>query len=354
MANLLVYISKNSKKLDDKTLLLIVDNKLLDLDIKFDTKDIDALYLAMGEDNISKASGTKVVFDKIDIDAMRAMRNNFYWVGTDYSAKVQNRLKGIIDEVFMGEQPRVNLVQNLRKEFSGVLSASSFYFEGVADHIINQNQNIARVNKALQYDVQHFKVMARIDSKTSAICRSMHGKIIQSGHLEKQVKNIVGADDMSSKKAASAWKNEPIFGKLPSNFGLPPYHFRCRTEVVPVWLDEEMIDDKKVLFSNKQKDDVFAHIDKTGIQRRVDKTVHDKLKNKHMLRDRDIIAALNSIREIAPHNTYNDRFVAISASGCFMVFAADKIITMYPPEGNTKKYFKNSADLQKKEVIKWR
>ncbi|RAZ37948.1 hypothetical protein [Campylobacter hyointestinalis] len=29
---------------------------------------------------------------------------------------------------------------------------------------------------------------------------------------------------------------------MPKNFGLPPYHFRCRTEIVPVWIDEEEIE----------------------------------------------------------------------------------------------------------------
>merc|ERR1711879_436990 len=102
------------------------------------------------------------------------------------------------------------------------------YFEGVADHIINQSQNISKVNQASK---------------------------------------VLAAKNISEKKEAAQWKNDAHYGKLPSNFGLPPYHFRCRTEIVPVWLSTEEIDGKKVKYALKKKDDIITHIDNTGVQR---------------------------------------------------------------------------------------
>ncbi|MBD3866477.1 hypothetical protein JJB27_10570, partial [Campylobacter fetus subsp. venerealis] len=132
------------------------------------------------------------------------------------------------------------MAETLKEKFKGVLSANTSYFEGVSDHIISQAQNIARVNQSSKYGVKHYKVLARIDSRTSDICRSMNGRIIPASHIEAQSNNIQNAKDINEKKAAAIWRNEPFLGKiLPSNFGLPPYHFRCRTELVPVWINEE-------------------------------------------------------------------------------------------------------------------
>ncbi|HDX6313690.1 TPA: hypothetical protein RPW24_002009, partial [Campylobacter fetus subsp. venerealis] len=69
-------------------------------------------------------------------------------------------------KVFNGEITRANMAEILKEKFKGVLSANTSYFEGVSDHIISQAQNIARVNQSSKYGVKHYKVLARIDSRT--------------------------------------------------------------------------------------------------------------------------------------------------------------------------------------------
>lgn len=359
LSSLLIYINKNYSSLDKETLLSLINSKLQDLNIPVNTNDVETIYTKLAATHILSSS---FEFNKVDVKAIEAMRKGFYWAGVEYNEKTQIKLKDIIEGAFRGEYSRADLSAKLKDEFTGVLNASTYYFEGVADHIINQSQNISKVNQALKYDVKHFKIVARIDNKTSQICRSMHGKIIEASHLQNQVNNLLAAKNISEKKEAAAWKNDAVYGKLPSNFGLPPYHFRCRTEVVAVWLSEEEVDGKTVRYANKGKDDKLVHIDKTGVQRKLTNSnwdTHINPRRKGELTQKDIISALNSITEIAPHNSVHGRSVAKSANGYFMAFDADEVVTMFKPadfksKSNLNDYFKKHAKLDKKEIIKCR
>ncbi len=356
LSSLLVYINKNYSNIDHKTLLPLINSKLQDLNIPVNTEDVETIYAKLAT---AHTLNKTFEFNKVDVKAIESMRKGFYWAGVEYNEKTQNKLGDIIEGAFKGDYPRADLSVKLKDEFTGVLNASTYYFEGVADHIINQSQNISKVNQALKYDVKHFKVVARIDSRTSKTCRSMHGKIIEASHLSNQVDNVLAAKNISEKKEAAAWKSDAVYIKLPKNFGLPPYHFRCRTEVVPVWLSEEEIDGKKVKYANKSKDDIITHIDKTGVQRKLKKR-NTHIFDKHTYTSKkDIISALNSITEIAPHSKDIRRTVAKSANGYFMVFDADEIVTMYKPTNDNgistlKEHFKENAKLDKKEIIKWK
>lgn len=357
LSDLFIYINKNFDEIEKESLLTIVSSKLKDLNVSFNTKDIDLIYEKLSIVNTAAVTSvsTSFVFNKIDLKAIESMRNGFHWVGTEYNSKTQDKLKGVIQSAFKGDITREAISSELKKEFEGIVSGDRKYFEGVADHIINQSQNISRVNQALKYEVEHFKVVARIDKKTSIICRSMHGKIIEAAHLKNQVENIVGAKSIGEKKGAASWSSNPIYGKLANNFGLPPYHFRCRTEIVPVWLQEDVIDGKKVKYANKKKDDIITHIDKTGVQRRLQKSNwknHINISRQGNLEQKDIISALNSITEISPHKKNPSRSVAKSSSGYFMVFEADELVTIFKPD--KKNYFNDFSIKDKKEIIKWK
>ncbi|WP_185847555.1 hypothetical protein [Campylobacter fetus] len=227
----------------------------------------------------------------------------------------------------------------------------------MSDHIISQMQNIARVNQASKYGVTHYKVVARIDSRTSDICRSMNGRIIPASHIERQSNNIQNAKSISEKKGAAIWRNEPFLGKmLPSNFGLPPYHFRCRTELVPVWIDSEEIDGVTMTnTSSLNKDEVVKHIDKTGVERVLDFKARY---GNHGLKERfdngeisqkDIVKALNSINKIAPSKHNEKLFNTISDNGIFMVFDGNRIVTAFRQD---RDYFKQNSITLRQEIIK--
>ncbi|MFW5606101.1 MAG: hypothetical protein ACOCM0_00630 [Campylobacter hyointestinalis] len=349
---------------DDPNLQTLIQNKINALELNIPNLDYEMIYEKFADEASPKERQNMAFsFDEIDIGSLEVMRKNFYWMKNEYNEKVSSELKSITEKVFNGEIPRTEIASALKEQFKGVLSANTSYFEGVSDHIISQMQNIARANQASKYSVTHYKVVARIDSRTSECCRSMNGRIIPASHIEAQSKAIQNAKNIAEKKSAAIWRSEPFYGKiLPKNFGLPPYHFRCRTEIVPVWIDEEEIDG--VMMRNTSplnKDEVIKHIDKTGVERVLSKDNYYG-KNNHSLQLNkrtskiNIVRALNSINTVAK-NANNNYINAFSDNGYFIVFNGDEIVTCFKPNESKKKsfdYFRHVSEYDKKEVIKWK
>ncbi|HDX6319347.1 TPA: hypothetical protein RPV59_001859, partial [Campylobacter fetus subsp. venerealis] len=146
---------------DNANLKILVENKINALEISVPNINFETIY-----ESLASSAGAKFAFDEIDIKSLETMRKNFYWMKNDYNEKISNDLKAITAKVFNGEITRANMAEILKEKFKGVLSANTSYFEGVSDHIISQAQNIARVNQSSKYGVKHYKVLARIDSRT--------------------------------------------------------------------------------------------------------------------------------------------------------------------------------------------
>lgn len=357
LANLLIFINENYN-IDKKVLKELVNSKISSMGLSINPNNLEEIYAVLAGKNIA----VNIVFDEIDIRAINAMRNNFYWVGKEFNKGFSDRLKDIIESAFRGEVARSELAGRLKEEFASELKQSVRYFEGVSDHIISQNQNISTVNQARKYGVKYYKVVAVMDSRTSAICRSMNGRLIPAEHIERQCDNIMNAKDMASKKAAATWAKAPYNGrsdKMDSNFGMPPYHFRCRTEIVPAWVDEYENDGVTMRASEAPgKDEIIRHIDKMGVERVLTFTnANDKKHSANLLQRTSaakIVSALNSITHIAPHANVEQKSIAKTQNGYIIIFDGDKIDTIFPTKDNQalKKYFENYAKKDKIEVIK--
>lgn len=357
LANLLIFINENYN-IDKKVLKELVNSKISSMGLNINPNNLEEIYAVLAGKNIA----VNVVFDEIDIRAINAMRNNFYWVGKEFNKGFTDRLKDIIESAFRGEVARSELAQRLKEEFASELKQSVRYFEGVSDHIISQNQNISTVNQARKYGVKYYKVVAVMDSRTSAICRSMNGRLIPAEHIERQCDNIMNAKDMASKKAAAVWAKAPYNGrsdKMDSNFGMPPYHFKCRTEIVPAWVDEYESDGVTMRASEAPgKDEIIRHIDKMGVERVLTfANSNDKKHSANLLQRTSaakIVSALNSITHIAPHANVEQKSIAKTQNGYIIIFDGDKIDTIFPIKDNQalKKYFENYAKKDKIEVIK--
>ena len=359
LANLLVFISQNYD-MDKDVLKQLIDSKISAMGINVNPLNLEETYKKLSLQGVSIG----IAFDRVDLQAIESMRNNFYWMRSEFNDKFQSRLMDITQKVFEGEIPRAQMAAKLKEEFSNELKMDMSYFEGVSDHIISQSQNIARVNQARKYDAPFYKVVAIMDSKTSDICRSMNGRVIPAEHLERQANAITAAKSMAAKKAAATWRNEPYLGrsdKMDANFGLPPYHFRCRTEVVPVWVNEYEKDGLKMRATQAPgKDDIIRHIDKTGVERRFTAgnlaSIHGltrKLEDGSITL-KEMISALNSIIQIAPHLEYGNRTSAVTQNNFYISFNGDQVVTMvkFKDAKGAMDYYKRKAVLPKKEVIK--
>lgn len=274
-------VALSTQETDASTLKKLLLDKAASANIEVSPQDLESIYIILAQ-KVSKklavaAAGhikeaVKFSFDTVDAEAIEAMRKGFYWMGKEYNERLQNRLKDIIERVFKAEIANEEVGSALKEEFGSIINADESYFKGVADHIALQAQNVAAVTQGSKYGVQFYKVLAILDDRTTKICRSMHGRIIPAEHLSAQADKILNAHSLADKKAAAAWRDQAFFGKsLPKNFGLPPYHFRCRTEVTPVWVDEE--EEDGVMMRNTQplsNDEIIRHIDKIGVERVLD------------------------------------------------------------------------------------
>jgi len=363
-AEILAISTENTDKETLKKLLL---NKAKSANIDVLPSDLENLYIILSKRALKKVAESMnktlpFVFDEIDADAVDAMRKSFYWMGKEYNENLQNRLKDKIEGVFKGEIELDSIGAELKREFGSILSADESYFKGVSDHIALQARNVATVTQGAKYGVKYYKILAIMDARTTQICRSMHGRIIPAAHLEAQAEKILNANSLASKKAAAAWKSDAYLGKsdkMDSNFGLPPYHFRCRTEAVPVWVDEEEIDGVKMRNTQPlSKDETIKHIDKTGVERVLTlSNVSDKRHSVNLLQrttHSKIIAALNSITYIAPHANAEQKSVVKTQNGYIAIFDGDKIDTIFPTENSKaqNKYFEKYAKKGKIEIIK--
>jgi hypothetical protein len=356
----------SNEEIEPEVLKKIIINKIDELNIDVSPSNLEAIYMAMAQKatkDIKDGIKDRVAFsfDSVDSDAVAAMRKNFYWIKQEYNKKIQEELKNIIEESFNGDLERTKLPKVLKEQFGYVIDRDERYFKGVADHIILQNQNVVRALQGEKYGVEHYKIVAVMDKRTSAICRSMHGRIIPASHIHAQAKSILNAKSMAEKKGAAAWRSSPMLSKeLPSNFGLPPYHFRCRTEALPVWIGEEEVDGKTTKSTtNRGKDEILRHIDKIGVERRVSKNNWEEhISKKHtQLELKDIISALDSIEEIAPHSKIEERVVTKSTNGVFMVFDGDELVSAYRPTNpqnkpNLDNHFKANAKADEIEIIR--
>lgn len=363
-AEILAISTENTNKETLKKLLL---NKAKSANIDVLPSDLENLYIILSKRALKKVAESMnktlaFVFDEIDADAVEAMRKSFYWMGKEYNENLQSRLKDKIEGVFKGEIELDEIGAELKREFSYILSADESYFRGVSDHIALQARNVATVTQGAKYGVKYYKILAIMDARTTQICRSMHGRIIPAAHLEAQAEKILNANSLASKKSAAAWRSEAYLGKsdkMDSNFGLPPYHFRCRTEAIPVWVDEEEIDGVKMRNTQPlSKDETIRHIDKTGVERVLTlSNVSDKRHSVNLLQrttHSKIIAALNSITYIAPHANAEQKSVAKTQNGYIAIFDGDKIDTIFPTENSKaqNKYFEKYAKKGKIEIIK--
>ncbi|MBE3021750.1 hypothetical protein [Campylobacter sp. 7477a] len=117
LANLLIFINENHS-MDIKELKEFVESKIKGMGLSVNPHNLEETYKKLA---LSSGLGVSVVFDKLDIRAIEAMRNNFYWVNQEYNAKFQDRLKDTIERVFSGEIPRAQMAQALKDEFKDEL-----------------------------------------------------------------------------------------------------------------------------------------------------------------------------------------------------------------------------------------
>jgi hypothetical protein len=119
------------------------------------------------------------------------------------------------------------------------------YFALLADHLATKTAELGRVSGYEEAGIEAVEIVARMDERTTPICRSLHGRVIPLAAIGAQRDRTIAAaaaGDMEAMKRAQPMLSGPLEQGIAltrrtgdivkRGIGLPPYHFRCRT--VPV------------------------------------------------------------------------------------------------------------------------
>ena len=312
LSDLLVYVMKHLEDNKDKQLILdLVDTKIAHLGYSIDSSTLEEIYTKSA---LSTAVGIQAVFefDKQDAKVIESINRSLLWLKEDGTQNTQNKLKEVITSAMKGDITTAQIGEVLREKFDGLVSESERYFTGVSDHIIRQSQSLTRINQYNKAGIEYVQAIAKIDTHTSEICKSMHKRIIPIKHLSNQANAIMSATDIETKKSVSAWQSAPIFGKLPTNVGMSPYHFGCRTVMVAYFPKDEEIDGENVDGSlvagdthNKEKVEYSQKIPKFDKEVIVtDKTMKNDISNTDAIKglksiDRMELSITNPLQTVA-------------------------------------------------------
>lgn len=189
--------------------------------------------------------------DRVALDLVS--RNTFFWIGTHYERFVQDRIEGRLTEYFTGGLNRRDLMLRLRLDFESEFKRSDSYWDLLADHTATKVREISRIANYQQAGVTVVRVKAQLDDRTTDICRSLHGTVIDVEDLDRQFNAIMRANDSQDpdkvKAAQPWWTDKQVERRLKTqndvqanikrgNIGFPPYHARCRTRTVAEFVAE--------------------------------------------------------------------------------------------------------------------
>lgn len=100
--------------------------------------------------------------------------------------------------------------------------------------------NLGRFWGGEQEGVRRWIAVNPRDERTTLFCRWVHGKVVSASRIRRQIQDYLSAvAEGDQESAQAAWPlEEPQGSRVEfrarlSRRGLPPYHFRCRTVVVP-------------------------------------------------------------------------------------------------------------------------
>lgn len=182
-----------------------------------------------------------------DQKAIEAMQKySFYWVGKTYDRFVSDEINQSVGEYFRRGLTRAQLAEGLEVVFRDRETPKvEGYFSLLADHLTMKISEMGHISGYEEAGIEYVEIVARLDGRTSKICRNLHGRIIPISVMSKQRDSMVAAAQSGDMEAVK--RAQPMIGGrledrlaavgktsdlISAGIGMPPYHFRCRTTTV--------------------------------------------------------------------------------------------------------------------------
>jgi hypothetical protein len=218
-----------------------------------------------------KSANVEFSFNKASKDALKWLKENeTYWIGKFYSTQITGKLDASLNEIAkeifdkgLSRADGGKLLKTACKDFfdtpEDFKGHITDYFEGLSNHITTRAREFGRVDAYDRAGIEYAKVVAVMDSRTSAICQKLNGKVFPVSHLRDMRDKVMEASSPEEAKKVSPWLSDKqvaeyvdgktikqlLTGDMTKGLSSPPYHFKCRTITVGATQEEYDNQDKK-------------------------------------------------------------------------------------------------------------
>ncbi len=229
-------------------MIAVMLNMDLDTATKKNLVDIQEAAYLMGAGEAAKGTGARIAWGLADQKALDVLDNNLrFWIGSYYDDNLQEGFKAVLQDYFEGGYNRHEISLLMRDHFKALGNRGLSYWDLLADHTVTKTREIGRVSGYEQAMVETIRVKARLDDRTTEVCRRLHGHVIAVKDIRSQVDGYFKACQTRDKNKIRAswpwWSDKDAEKKMrgPKSIhrlvkrgkvGLPPYHARCRTITV--------------------------------------------------------------------------------------------------------------------------
>ncbi|RMG80626.1 MAG: hypothetical protein D6712_17840 [Chloroflexi bacterium] len=190
----------------------------------------------------------KLTFDLVDADAVASLQKfDLYWIGNFYDEQLAEQVKKTTEEWRKEEVNRRVFAKRLQEAFEvGEFNAKpTHYWQGLADHIGTRTTTFSMIEKMDRAKVGAYEFVARMDERTSTVCRNMNGRIFPLQDAIELKNKLYAATDPDEVKQITPWRKpeelEDAEGnplpndEIPADMRIPPLHFRCRSRIRPIF-----------------------------------------------------------------------------------------------------------------------
>lgn len=212
-----------------------------------------------GLGEVSNQVDVKLSFTLTDKKAVDIMsKHNIFFIGEYYDHNNGNVMKNEIAQMFAEAVRTDQMAEKIESLLELDKKLSTNYFEGFVEHATSRIRNVSNIAGYEKAGIEYAEVVAIMDDLTSDICLEMNGRLIPVRQMIKIRDDILSiqTDDRSVqeiknelKEIVPFWKDkdtEEIKGKdtieildLHPGLALPPYHWRCRTQTIAYFDENE-------------------------------------------------------------------------------------------------------------------
>jgi SPP1 gp7 family putative phage head morphogenesis protein len=215
--------------------------------------------IKLGISETPKPPSVKLSYNIVDKNIAELMNNqNIFFIGEYYNHANGNVTLKDIENVFAQSLSRGETADKILSFIEDDQIKWKSYMDGFVEHAASRLRNVGNITGYEKAGIKYAEVFAILDDRTTDICREMNGRLIPVDYMTEIKEEFLSIDtkgrsveDVKNdlKELVPFWTNKDtniikghstndILNAYPG-LTLPPYHWRCRTETVAFFEEEE-------------------------------------------------------------------------------------------------------------------